>query len=380
MKFLTLGAVVLASSKYLAFAAPTKTSTSYIPQFSPVFPEMGSASNVINAYNYGPYNRSATLPLDQLSGYPDPWDTPDPTSDEVRAVIDQINWNLVPDAPVRVQKDNGDFKTPKDENEDPYCWWSDTNCLTPKIEIPGDLHSCPNAGEWGLSFDDGPFNLLEADKKHADTENPFAEPALYNYMLNTNNQKAALFYIGSNVAKYPAAAKKALDDGHVLCIHTWSHPAMTTKSNAEAVSELYWSLKAVKEATGVTPKCWRPPQGDVDDRIRSIAWQMGLTTVMWDWDTNDWDMPAPNGGNLPPETVDGYFKKWIKSQKKGKEKTGHIVLQHELNSATVSMAEKWLPVIQNTFNVLPATSCNGIEKPYWEENFVYPLRNVAEQR
>jgi peptidoglycan/xylan/chitin deacetylase (PgdA/CDA1 family) len=52
---------------------------------------------------------------------------------------------------------------------------------------------------------------------------------------------------------------------------TWSHPAMTAQTHEEAVAEFYWALRAIKEATGVTPKCCRPPQGDVDDRIRSIA-------------------------------------------------------------------------------------------------------------
>jgi len=84
---------------------------------------------------------------------------------------------------------------------------------------------------------------------------------------------------------YPAAAKRGLNDGHHLCVHTWSHPAMTTQTNAQVVAELYWTLKAIKEATGVTSKCWRPPQGDVDDRVRAIAHQMGLRTILWDHDT-----------------------------------------------------------------------------------------------
>jgi hypothetical protein len=33
---------------------------------------------------------------------------------------------------------------------------------------------------------------------------------------------------------------------------------MTTLTNEQLVAEFYWSLRAIKEATGVTPKCWRP--------------------------------------------------------------------------------------------------------------------------
>jgi peptidoglycan/xylan/chitin deacetylase (PgdA/CDA1 family) len=71
---------------------------------------------------------------------------------------------------------------------------------------------------------------------------------------------------------------------------------MTTQSNVQVVAELYWALHAIKEVTGITPKCWRPPYGDVDDRVRAIANQMGMTTVIWDEDTNDWNMPGKKRG------------------------------------------------------------------------------------
>lgn len=67
---------------------------------------------------------------------------------------------------------------------------------------------------------------------------------------------------------------------------------MTTQSNEQVVAELYWTLRAIKEVTGVTTRCWRPPYGDVDDRVRAIASQMGMTTVLWDEDTDDWNMPG----------------------------------------------------------------------------------------
>jgi hypothetical protein len=151
---------------------------------------------------------------------------------------------------------------------------------------------------------------------------------------------------------------------------------MTTQTNAQVVAELYWTIKAIKEATGVTSKCWRPPQGDVDDRVRSIAWQMGLSTILWDEDTDDWNMPAPGGGNLSPKKVDAKFQNWIDNYTSGKDKHGHIVLEHELNSATVNMSMHWMPKLQEVFNVVPALACNGITQPYWETQFVYPTENV----
>ncbi len=117
---------------------------------------------------------------------------------------------------------------------------------------------------------------------------------------------------------------------------------------------------------------WRPPYGDVDDRVRAIAWQMGMQNILWDQDTNDWDMPGEGGGKLLPSKVDSYFKGWIDASKKGTDKTGHIVLEHELNNATVKMIEKWLPSLQENFEVVSIQQCMNVSQPYWESNWVYP--------
>ncbi|KZP27870.1 hypothetical protein FIBSPDRAFT_780350, partial [Athelia psychrophila] len=50
-------------------------------------------------------------------------------------------------------------------------------------------------------------------------------------------------------------------------------------------------LQAIKLVVSlVTPKCWRPPFGDVDARIRAIATALNLTTVVWQYDSNDWQV------------------------------------------------------------------------------------------
>ncbi|KAI7907944.1 uncharacterized protein BX663DRAFT_445982 [Cokeromyces recurvatus] len=300
------------------------------------------------------------------AGYPSSWKMPPTTSAEVQAVIRAIDWSKVPNSPVRKAKSNGDLDMSGYDSSDPDCWWSATGCVQSKNPlIPPDVSACPQVGDWGLTYDDGP--LTESDG------GIWAEPHLYDF-LASQNQKAGLFYIGSNVIAAPAAAQRALASGHTLCVHTWSHPAMTSLSNGSVVAELYWTMKAIKEITGVTTKCWRPPYGDVDDRVRAIAWQMGLQTILWDEDTDDWNMPGEGGGKLPPSTVDGYFENWITDRKNGKDnKTGHIVLQHELNNSTVLMAEKWLPRIKQVFNVVPWNQCFNISHPYWETNFVYPI-------
>ncbi|KAI8878680.1 carbohydrate esterase family 4 protein [Backusella circina FSU 941] len=367
--FLSAGYLVSAS---IATATATTTSTSILAVESPNWlPTFETPSGVNSGYPTGKLNTSSALSHKSLnlSAYPEPWGKLSTTHPEVKAVIAAIDWSKVPKAPVRKVDSKGDMvMTGYSADKDPYCWWSDTNCVKPKASyLPSDISYCPNPTDWGLNYDDGPLN--PSGDKELDK---WAEPELYNFLAKNNNQKATLFYIGSNVATFPEAAKRALNDGHTICVHTWSHPQMTTKSNYQVVAELYWTLRAIKEATGITTKCWRPPYGDVDDRVRAIAWQMGMRTIIWDQDTNDWNMPGDGGGNLSPSTVDGYFGNWIKKGKTGADKHGHIVLEHELNNATVKMTEKWLPRLQGVFNVVPIHKCMNVSQPYWENNWIYP--------
>ena len=64
---------------------------------------------------------------------------------------------------------------------------------------------------------------------------------------------------------------------------------MTSLSNEQIVAELKWTEKAIVDIIGVTPIYWRPPYGDVDNRVRAIATQLGYKTSIWTqgFDTND---------------------------------------------------------------------------------------------
>lgn len=60
---------------------------------------------------------------------------------------------------------------------------------------------------------------------------------------------------------------------------------MTTFSNQQAFAELYYAQKLIKDVLGVTPLCWRPPYGDVDNRVRLIAQGLNMTTIVWSDDS-----------------------------------------------------------------------------------------------
>ena len=183
--------LVAVAAQQVYAATITRTSSGLAPQFSPVFPNVKTPTGVITSYPPGLNDHSPTLSQEKLQGYPEPWTSPSTTSPEVKAAYNAIDWSLVPKAPVRKQKSDGSWVSNSDGPSDPYCWWSSTNCLKPKVSyLPQDLSTCDNDGDWGLNYDDGPFNRYTDE--NANKENPYAEPALYNFLAKTN-QKSTLF-------------------------------------------------------------------------------------------------------------------------------------------------------------------------------------------
>lgn len=188
---------------------------------------------------------------------------------------------------------------------------------------------------------------------------------MYDNLL-AHNQKATLFIVGSRAISYPATLKRAYSEGHQIAIHTWSHPAMTSLSNEQVVAELKWTEKAIKSVIGVTPKYWRPPFGDVDNRVRAIATQLGYKTIIWTegFDTDDWNIPA---GQATPQSVIDTFKAWL--VKVPTMTTGFIVLEHDLLPQEVDVALTGiLPIAYATkgLTMMPVAKCIGDSTPYLE--------------
>lgn len=81
---------------------------------------------------------------------------------------------------------------------------------------------------------------------------------------------------------------------------------MTSLTNEEAFAELYYSKKAIKDVIGVTVQCWRPPYGDVDDRIRYIAQSLGMTTVIWEDNTFDYEIATLSAAKVQANYVSSF--------------------------------------------------------------------------
>ena len=157
--------------------------------------------------------------------------------------------------------------------------------------IPGNIYDAP-AGAVGIGFDDGPLPVSHSllflcafDGVLIPIFNVFMQASEHLYkFLHGKRIRATHFYIGVNIIANPNEFLRAFqinrDD---FAVHTWTHPYMTTLSNADVVAQLGWTLQLIYNSTGgKLCRFWRPPFGDTDVRVNAIAEEVfGLTAILW---------------------------------------------------------------------------------------------------
>ncbi|KAJ7119106.1 glycoside hydrolase/deacetylase [Mycena epipterygia] len=250
-----------------------------------------------------------------------------------------IARGAIPDIPVatNVPNDNPVYPAGSDPNSPEIC------SATYKCRIAGDIWDAPD-GHVGISFDDGPQP---------------ASDALLSF-LQTNNQPATHFMIGSNIVWYPDEFQKTFAQGDDIAVHTWTHPHMTTQTNLQVVAELGWTIEIIHNSTGGRiPKFWRPPYGDSDVRTTAIAKEVfGLTTIIWNQDTADWSLTS---GGTTAAAINSSMTQWLT----GSKSPGLIILEHELSDQSVASFVAAYPVMrQNNWNTVSLAQLMGNNASY----------------
>lgn len=157
-----------------------------------------------------------------------------------------------------------------------------------------------------MTFDDGPHG--------ANT------PRLLE-MLKQRGIKATFFCVGQCVAEYPEIAKRIVDEGHEIASHSWSHPQLSSMSEANVRDQLEKTHQAIKQATGIAPKVFRPPYGAFTARQRNWANAVyGYKIILWDVDPLDWKIR--NSAHVESEIL----KQTV---------PGSIILSHDIHKTTV---------------------------------------------
>ncbi len=150
-----------------------------------------------------------------------------------------------------------------------------------------------------LTFDDGPNyqitpRVLEVLKKH--------------------NVKATFFVVGMYVDANPKMAKRIVDEGHTIALHSYSHNyGKIYQSEGAFLADMERCRKAVKRATGVDTKLMRFPGGTsngiskktnpgIMTRLSKFMTKNGYRYYDWNMANND-----ANGASYSPSQMSGFL-------------------------------------------------------------------------
>ncbi len=126
-----------------------------------------------------------------------------------------------------------------------------------------------------LTFDDGPGRLTA---QLLDT-------------LGAHGARATFNVLGERVVEHPDLLARTIREGHEVGSHAFHHDRLAGCPLA-AQRQLRRTNSAVRCATGVTPRVFRPPYGAWSRALVLSARLTGLRTVTWDVSPRDWEAPG----------------------------------------------------------------------------------------
>ncbi|KAJ3323582.1 chitin deacetylase [Boothiomyces sp. JEL0866] len=240
----------------------------------------------------------------------------------------------------------------------PDCPSSDTTC---RFSCSGctrsaDIVGCTSYNNWAFTFEDGKC--------------PTAATTTLLSTLAANNIKGTFFVTGSYAYTNQNILKNAYNAGHQIGVKGWSGLSMTSLTTAAIVSEIEYSLQIVYQVTGVRPKYFRPNLGDLDDRVRAILKAMGLTPVLYNYDTTDYKLLVQlttfSSGN-----INSGLQSFVNTRTSGT--LGGISVHTDLDLVTVNLVPSLIKIVVGAnLNPVTVAQCIGDSSPYTAGQVIVP--------
>jgi len=148
----------------------------------------------------------------------------------------------------------------------------------------------PWAQGFGATFVGGPAGPKQIALTYDDGPNDPHTLKLLD-VLAKDDVHATFFLIGRYVERRPDMARDVLKAGHAIGNHTFTHPSLALTGAVQTRIQLEECQRAVQDATGESPRLFRPPFGARRPHTLRIARSLGLEPVMWNVTSWDWKMP-----------------------------------------------------------------------------------------
>jgi peptidoglycan/xylan/chitin deacetylase (PgdA/CDA1 family)/uncharacterized caspase-like protein len=178
-----------------------------------------------------------------------------------------------------------------------------------------------------LTFDDGP-HAKRTDQVLA--------------ILKKFGVKAVFFQVGQNVAsgtreslptRASAAGRRALEAGHALGNHSYSHALLPKLDDRQIAEQIERTNRALDGMSPAKNTLFRPPYGAKNQNVLAALQARQMKSVLWNIDSKDWADPIPLSiANRVVQSVDG-------------EKRG-ILLFHDIQQQTVEALPAILETLQ----------------------------------
>jgi peptidoglycan/xylan/chitin deacetylase (PgdA/CDA1 family) len=138
-------------------------------------------------------------------------------------------------------------------------------------------------------------------------------------ILSAHGIHATWFLTGDFAQANPDIVRRIRDDGHNIGNHTVDHPELIAppRSDSFICSQLVGADHMIANITDRTTRpFFRPPYGDFNTQIRTLAAGLGYRTIYWSIDPRDWD---------PNTTTQNILNRVLNSSSL---KPGAIILMH----------------------------------------------------
>jgi peptidoglycan-N-acetylmuramic acid deacetylase len=123
-------------------------------------------------------------------------------------------------------------------------------------------------------------------------------------VLKEKKVPAIFFVTGQYIKEQPDILKRMAKEGHLIGNHSWSHPDMTTISDAQIEKELDRVKTGVAEVTDQKDMIFlRPPRGIFSDRTLEVSRKLGYINVFWSVAYVDWETKRQKGAQYAFEQV-----------------------------------------------------------------------------
>lgn len=148
-------------------------------------------------------------------------------------------------------------------------------------------------------------------------------------VLKKNDLKETTFFLsGTWAERHPEIVERIVEDGYEIANHGFQYKNYTELEEEEIKKDIQLAETTLKKLTDKKTSLLRPPSGNINKQVLSIAKQLNYTVIHWSVNSHDWKNPGT---------------KQIVSNVTDNVEGGDIVLLHASDSA--KQTAKALPII-----------------------------------